>query len=214
MSRPDSAPTGAPPTKVITEDDIAALDTQSVLDEPLEATDPVNAVFLKVGSWAAGALTIVMIVLVTAAVVMRYVFNSSIDLAAEGPSYILPWLIAAGAVIAQAQMAHVGVNFFLEKLQGKAYQTMSVGIWVFVAVLMFYLTYLGAYMVGPMSAQVTPIMGWPQLGSFAAFIVMTACLGVQAAVRAWFFWRHGALHSIDIGTEVAPEDAVKEVHGV
>lgn len=199
---------------VITEEDIQHLDTQSVLDTPLEATDPVNAVFLKVGSWAASALTIVMIVLVTLAVIMRYVFNSSLDLASEGPSYFLPWLITAGAVVAQAQMAHVGVNFFLEKLKGRAFQRASVAIWVFVAILMVYLTYLGAYMIGPMADQVTPIMEWPQLGSFAAFIVMTACLSVQAAARAWFFHKDGAIHSIDAGTELTPEQAVQEVHGV
>ncbi|QPK82083.1 TRAP transporter small permease [Schaalia sp. ZJ405] len=186
---------------VITEDDLAKLDTQNVLDEPLTATDPVNAVFLKVASWCAGALTIIMLVLVTTSVVMRYVFNSSLDLASEGPSYFLPWLIASGAVIAQAQMAHVGVNFFLEKLKGKAFQRASVAIWVFVAILMFYLTYLGIYMIGPMGQQVTPIMGWPQLGSFSSFIVMTACLGIQAAARAWFFHRDGALHTIEISEE-------------
>ncbi|MCF2710171.1 TRAP transporter small permease [Schaalia hyovaginalis] len=199
---------------VITEDDIAALDTQSVLDEPLEATDPINQKFLRAASWAAAAITIIMLVLVTLSVVMRYVFNSSIDLAAEGPSYLLPWLICAGAIVAQAQMAHVGVNFFLEKLHGRAFEIASIAIWIFVAILMAYLTYLGAYMAGPMSAQITPIMGWPQIGSFAAFIVMTACLSIQAAVRAWFFYRKGAVRSIDIGSPVEAEDAVKEVHGV
>lgn len=199
---------------VITEEDIAALDTQSVLDEPLEATDPVNAVFLTVGSWAASALTIVMVVLVTLSVIMRYVFNSSLDLASEGPSYFLPWLICAGAIVAQAQMAHVGVNFFLEKLSGKAFQRMSVAIWIFITILMAYITYLAAYMVGPMSQQITPIMEWPQLGSFAAFVVMTACLSVQAAARAWFFYKNGAIHSIDAGSDMTPEQAVQEVHGV
>lgn len=203
-----------PKGTVITEADIAALDTQSVLDEPLEATDPINQAFLTVASWGAGILTTIMIILVTLSVVMRYVFNSSIDLAAEAPSYLLPWLICMGAIIAQAQMAHVGVNFFLEKLTGRAFEAASVAIWAFVAILMAYLTYLGAYMAGPMSAQATPIMGWPQIGSFAAFIVMTACLSIQAAIRSWYFFRHGAIRSIDIGSPATPEEAVKEVHGV
>ena len=186
---------------VITEEDIARLDTQAVLDEPLEATDPINAIFLKVGTWAAVVLTVIMLVLVTLSVVMRYVFNSSIELASEGPSYFLPWLVCAGAVVAQAQMAHVGVNFFLEKLSGRAFQHASVCIWVFVGILMAYMTYLGAYMAGPMSAQITPIMGWPQIGSFSAFIVMTAALSIQAFVRAWFFHRDGALRSIEMQPE-------------
>ncbi|MDC4233337.1 TRAP transporter small permease subunit [Actinomyces sp. B33] len=204
----DTTPHGA----VITEDDIAALDTQSVLDEPLEATDPINQWFLRVGSWFACALTIVMILLVTVAVAMRYIFNSSIDLASEAPSYLLPWLIAAGAVVAQAQMAHVGVNFFLEKFQGKAYQRIATGIWVFVAVLMAYMTYLGIYMAGPMSQQETPIMGWPQLGSFAAFIVMTTCLCIQSIVRAWYFHKDGAIRSIEVTYDQAAAENIKEAH--
>lgn len=187
----------AEPKSVITEEDIKNLDTQSVLDEPLNATDPVNQAFLKVAGMVAVLVTVVMIVLVTAAVVMRYVFNTSLPLASEGPSYLLPWLIASGAVVAQAQMAHVGVSFFLEKFRGKTYTRVAVGIWIFIGVLMAYMTYLGAYMAKPMAEQFTPIMGLPQIGSFAAFIVMCACLSVQAFVRAYFFARNGAIRSID-----------------
>ncbi|WP_022867772.1 TRAP transporter small permease [Schaalia vaccimaxillae] len=186
---------------VITEEDIEKLDTQSALDEPLEATDPINMWFLRVGSWAAVAITIVMVTLITVAVFLRYVMNSSIDLAAEAPSYLLPWLVCAGAIVAQAQMAHVGVNFFLEKFKGKAYEYMAIGIWIFVAVVMAYMTYLGIYMAGPMAQQETPIMGWPQLGSFMAFIVMTAVLCIQALVRAWYFYKNGALHTVDMVDE-------------
>lgn len=195
---------------VITEEDIAALDTQSVLDAPLEATDPVNQWFLRIASWGAAALTVVMIALVTLAVIMRYVFNSSLPFASEGPTYLLPWLVCLGAIIAQAQMAHVGVTFFLEKLKGRAFQWASVAVWVFVAILMAYMTYLAAYMAGPMAEQVTPVMGWPKIGSFAAFIVMCAALSVQAAIRAWWFTRHGAVHSIDVEEDVTSDSRAKE----
>ncbi|MBF0939478.1 MAG: TRAP transporter small permease [Schaalia georgiae] len=194
---------------IITEEDLRELDTQAVLDEPLRATDPVNQWFLVIGAAVSAALTIVMLVLITVAVVMRYVFNSSIPLASEGPSYLLPWLIASGAVVAQAQMAHVGVNFFIERLKGRAYERAAIGVWVFVAVLMAYLTYLGLYMAGPMAQQVTPIMGLPQIGSFSAFIAMCACLSAQAAVRAWHFARHGAIHTVETADEASAEDATK-----
>ena len=196
----ENTPTTA---SVITEEDIKRLDTQSALDEPLEATDPINMWFLRIASWFCVALTIVMVILVTVAVVLRYVMNDSIDLASEAPSYLLPWLICFGAIVAQAQMAHVGVNFFLEKFKGKAYEYMSIGIWIFVAIVMAYMTYLGIYMAGPMAQQETPIMGWPQLGSFASFIVMTTCLCIQAAVRAWYFYKNGALHTVDMVDETA-----------
>lgn len=181
----------------ITDEDLAALDTKSVLDEPLEATDKVNAAFLKVGSAVVVVLTIVMTILVALSVFMRYVMNSSLEIAAEGPTYLFPWLIAGGAVVAQSQMAHVGVTYFLEKFKGKAFRNLSVGIWAFIGLLMAYVTYLGIYMAGPMADQVTPILGWPQLGSFAAYIVMSACLSAQAFARAWFFAKTGALRQTD-----------------
>lgn len=211
MSRSTHEPVAAP---VITDEDLAALDTTSVLDEPLAATDHVNAVFLRVGTAAVVVLTIVMVSIMTLAVIMRYVFNSSLAFAAEGPTYLFPWLIAAGAVVAQAQMAHVGVTYFLEMFRGKAYQAVSTGIWVFIAVLMAYITYLGIFMAGPMAAQETLVMGWPQLGSFAAFIVMSACLSIQAAARAYFFWKNGAPRDVEPGTDVPTETATKEVYGV
>lgn len=204
-----SQATRAHDVPVITEEDLASLDTQAGLDEPLRATDPVNAFFLRSGSVIIVLLTIIMVILMTVAVVMRYGFNSSIAIAAEGPTYLFPWLIAGGAIVAQAQMAHVGVNYFLEKFKGRAFEVMSVGIWVFVALLMAYITYLGIYMAGPMAEQRTLILGWPQLGSFGAFILMTACLCLQAAARAWFFWKQGALRE---GESVAgtPSGSVKE----
>lgn len=191
---------------IISEEDLEALDTSSVIDEALEATDPVNAIFIKIGTYLALAATIVMGVLITIAVVMRYVFNSSVAVASEGPSYLLPWLIAGGAIVAQAQMAHVGVDYFHEKFKGKAYEIVSLGIWIFVTVLMVYMAYLGFFMAGPMAAQSTPIMGWPMLGSFSAFIVMSICLAIQAAARVYYFKKNGAIRSLEPGKEPTAED--------
>lgn len=195
---------------IITEEDLANLDTGSGSGEPLQATDKVNEFFLRLGSVIVVALTIVMVLLMTAAVVMRYGFNSSLPVAAEGPAYLFPWLIAGGAIVAQAQMSHIGVSFFLEKFKGKSFEFISIGIWIFSAILMVYVTYLALYMAGPMAEQQTLIMGWPQLGSFGAFIVMTACMAVQSAARAWFFWKHGAIRETEPSTHLPTEAALKE----
>lgn len=180
----------------ITEEDLKALDTQSVVDEPLRATDPVNAVFLKVATVVCLAVTAVMTTLVTIAVIMRYFFNSSLPIASEGPTYLFPWLIAGGAVAAQAQMGHVAVEALLERLHGRNLKTAYLLIWGFVTVLLAYLTYLGLYMVPPMAQQTTPIMGWPQIGSFAAFIVMVAAMAVQAGARTYYIAKNGVPHHV------------------
>lgn len=186
---------------VITEEDLAAFDTTSVVDVPLAATDPFNGIFLKIGTALAVGAFIVMGILITIAVVMRYLFNSSIAVAAEGPTYLLPWLIAGGAIVAQSQMAHVGVDYFLEKFKGKAYEVISFAIWIFVALLMAYVAYLSIYMAGPMAAQETPIMGWPMLGSFSALIVMSICMSAQAFARAYYFRKNGAIRQLEPGKE-------------
>lgn len=182
---------------VITEEDLARLDEQAVTDEPLDATDHINKVFLNIGQVIAVAMTIVMGVLMVTAVVMRYFFNSSLPLASEGPTYLFPWLVAGGAIIAQAQMGHPGVDFFLTLLKGKAYQWANVAIWVFVTILLVYLGYLGMALAPAKVAQTTPIMELPQIGSFAAFIFMTFTMAVQAGVRVYFFIRYGAPRHLD-----------------
>lgn len=181
----------APPTTTITEEDIERLDAREELDRLEPATDPVNAIFLRIGQVIAVVLTIVMTILVTVAVVLRYFFNESLPIASEGPTYLFPWLIAGGAIVAQAQMGHVAVDVFHSMLRGRNYRWATIGIWAFSTVVLAYVSYLAIYMAGPMAAQQTPIMGWPQLGSFGAFIVMVVCLTIQAAARTWYFIRTG-----------------------
>ncbi len=210
MSRQDRA--AQAPTALITEEDLARLDTQSVVDQPLEATDPINAIFLRIGTVICVVLTVVMTILVTTAVILRYFFNSSLPVAAEGPAYLFPWLIAGGSIVAMSQMSHVAVDYLLTKLSLRAYHRACIAIWTFSAILMGYLTYLGLYMAGPMAAQSTPIMGLPQLGSFAAFIVMTAAMCLQAIARVVHIAKHGPPERITDLT--APDAAQKlpEVH--
>jgi len=159
-------------------------------------------------------MTIVMGLLIVVAVVLRYYFNSSLPLASEGPIYLFPWLIAGGAIVAQAQMGHPGVDFFLTMLKGKAYKWGNVAIWVFVTVLLVYVSYLAIYLAPTKAAQTTPIMELPQLGSFAAFIVMTVVMAVQAGVRVYFIIRNGAPRHLDPEDPGADKEAMGVVGGV
>ncbi|MFC0672742.1 TRAP transporter small permease [Brachybacterium hainanense] len=188
--RPSTAePASAP---VITEEDLAALDTSEggeTLDRPEEI---VNLVAEKAGAALAILTTAVIVVLVTVAVVLRYFFNSSLPVASEGPTYLFPWLIAGGAIVAQATRGHIAVDVLVGRLGGRAHDRAQIAIWAFSAMLLGYLTYLAVYLIPPMAAQSTPIMGWPQLGSFGAFILMVAVMTLQAAARTLHYLRHGA----------------------
>jgi hypothetical protein len=57
-----------------------------------------------------------------------------------------------------------------------------------------------------MADQSTPIMGWPQLGSFGAFLVMVAVMTVQAAARTLHYVRHGVPdHALPL-TQASPKE--------
>lgn len=176
---------------VITEEDLAALDTSEGHADDARPEDKVNEITARIGGWIAMLATAVIVVLVTVAVVMRYFLNSSLPIAAEGPTYLFPWLIAGGAIVAQGSRGHIAVDVLVSRLSGEAYRKAQIAIWAFSTVLLGYMTYLAVYLIGPMSDQSTPIMGWPQMGSFGAFLVMIAVMTVQAGARTLHYVRHG-----------------------
>jgi TRAP-type C4-dicarboxylate transport system permease small subunit len=192
MSRSErAAQRGIERDPVITEEDLASLDTSDGHADEARPEEPVNAVAAQVGGWIAILATVAIVVLVTVAVVMRYFFNSSLPIAAEGPTYLFPWLIAGGAIVAQGSRGHIAVDILVSRLSGRAFERAQIAIWAFSTVLLAYLTYLAVYLIPPMADQSTPIMGWPQLGSFSAFLVMVAVMAVQAGARTVHYLRHG-----------------------
>lgn len=192
MSRTSPAPGGAIERHpVITEEDLASLDTSDGHSDDAQPEEPINRVTAQIGGWIAIVTTLLIVALVTLAVIMRYFLNSSLAIAAEGPTYLFPWLIAGGAIVAQGSRGHIAVDVLVSRLSGKAFERAQIAIWAFSTLLLAYLTYLAVYLIPPMAAQSTPIMGWPQLGSFSAFIVMVAVMAIQAGARTIHYVRHG-----------------------
>ncbi|WP_114856240.1 TRAP transporter small permease [Brachybacterium sp. YJGR34] len=196
---------GAERHPVITEEDLASLDTSEGHDDEARPEEPINALCARIGGWIAIAATLVIIALVTVAVVMRYFFNASLPIAAEGPTYLFPWLIAGGAIVAQGSRGHIAVDVLVGRLTGTAAQRAQIAIWGFSTLLLAYLTYLAVYLIPPMAAQSTPIMGWPQLGSFGAFLVMVAVMALQAGARTVHLLRHG-VPAEGTPTQVSPKE--------
>lgn len=192
MSRTSPVPpSGIERDAVITEEDLASLDTSEGHSDDASPDEPINAVCAQIGGWIAMIATAIIVVLVTVAVVMRYFLNSSLPIAAEGPTYLFPWLIAGGAIVAQGSRGHIAVDVLVSRLTGTAQERAQIAIWAFSTLLLAYLSYLAVYLIPPMADQSTPIMGWPQLGSFSAFIVMVAVMALQAGARTVHYIRHG-----------------------
>lgn len=193
MSRTARSPEpGSARDPIITEEDLEALDTSEGHSDDAQPEEPVNAITAQIGGWIAIIATLAIVVLVTVAVFLRYFMNSSLPIAAEGPTYLFPWLIAGGAIVAQGSRGHIAVDVLVARLSGTGHDRAQIAIWAFSTVLFAYLTYLAVYLIPPMADQSTPIMGWPQLGSFSAFIVMVAVMAIQAGARTLHYVRHGA----------------------
>lgn len=172
-------------TAFLSESDLAEID-QPDLDTPTpRADDPINEAFRRFGSFLAVASLLIIWALLLASVTLRYVTGSSMDFATELPAYLYPWLITGGVVTAMSLGGHITVDFVLTRLPLRGEQHLQRGIWTFSGLLFTSLCLLSLRLVEPLIAQITPILGWPQLGSFAAFIVMSACLAVQSFARAW-----------------------------
>src|SRR5699024_6484136 len=137
-----------------------SLDTSEGHGDDARPEEPVNAACATVGGWIAIVATVLIVALVAVAVVVRYVVNSSLPFAAEGPTYLFPCLIAGGAIVSQGSRGHIAVDVLVGRLRGRALERAQLALWPFATLLLAYLTYLAVYLIPPMAAQSTPIMGW------------------------------------------------------
>ncbi|MDS2173181.1 TRAP transporter small permease [Nesterenkonia sp. CL21] len=195
--------------RFLSEEDLAEIDRPDLEIVIPRAGDPINEAFRQAGAAVAVVSLVAVWALLLVAVALRYLTGSSLDFATELPAYLYPWIIAGGVVVAMALGGHIAVDFVLTRLSPRAEQTAQVGVWAFGGVLFVLITVLSLRLVDALIAQITPILGWPRVGSFAAFMLMSACLAVQSFARAWFIARRSA---DDAAAGAA--DADKEVYGV
>lgn len=58
----------------------------------------------------------IMFLLVLINVLMRFIFNSEIDIAEELPRFLFVWMIFIGAVVAIKDQSHIRVDLFIKKM--------------------------------------------------------------------------------------------------
>lgn len=176
-------------TEFLSEADLVEIDRPDLETVVPRAGDPVNEAFRRLGAVIAIVSILVIWALLLSAVAMRYLAGSSTDFATELPAYLYPWMITGGVVVAMALGGHIAVDFVLSRLRTRAQQRAQTAVWVFSGLLFTLVCLLSLRLIEPLLAQITPILGWPQLGSFAAFITMSTCLALQSFARAWFISR-------------------------
>lgn len=194
-----------PQEQFLTEEDLADIDNPDTTVVIPRGTDPVNEVFRLIGAVIAVSSMLIVWVLLLIGVALRYFTGSSMDFATELPAYLYPWIISGGVIVAMALGGHIAVDFLLNQLSRRIALGTQIGVWIGSGVLFTVMSVFGFRLIEPLTAQITPILGWPQFGSFAAFLTMTICLALQSFARAWYMARHH---------DAAAQTADREVLGV
>lgn len=62
------------------------------------------------------ACMVIMFVLLSANILLRFVFNDSIDIAEELPRFLFVWITFIGAIVALKENTHINVNILIVRL--------------------------------------------------------------------------------------------------
>lgn len=120
----------------------------------------------------------VMSILVFLNVVLRYGFNSSINITEEVSRYLFVWLTFLGAVLAFNDNQHVSVTMITDKLSAKKKQLLG----VLTDVVMIFCCYLileGSWVQFQLNlVNYAPISGIPQGITYLASVVASVLIGL------------------------------------
>lgn len=116
-------------------------------------------------------------------VVLRYGFNSSINVTEEVSRYLFVWLAFLGAILAFKENQHVSVTMLTEKLSPFKRTLLS----VFTDALMLFCCYLiveGSWVQFQLNLHnLAPISGLPQGITFLASVILGGVIGVLISLR-------------------------------
>ncbi|AUS80935.1 hypothetical protein C1701_24250 [Actinoalloteichus sp. AHMU CJ021] len=155
----------------------------------------VNRALTMVGSAIAVASISVIGLVLVVGVALRYFMNSSADYATELPTYLFPWLISGGVIAAMGRGGHLAVDFFVARMAPARARVVDIAAWGLSTVVLIILTFVSLRLLAPLTAQVTPILGWPVVGSFAGFALAVVALTVQCGCRLVSSIRIGPVHA-------------------
>lgn len=124
-----------------------------------------------------------MSLLVFVNVLLRYGFNSSINITEEVSRYLFVWLAFLGAVLAFNENLHVNVTLLTSKLSAvkqKLLRLITDGAMLFCC----YLILVGSWVQFQLNlTNIAPISGLPQGITFLASVIASSLIGILLAVR-------------------------------
>jgi TRAP-type C4-dicarboxylate transport system permease small subunit len=138
---------------------------------------------LSAGDWVVAVLFAATIVVVSAQVVWRYVFNDSLVWTEELSRYLFTWMIFLGAALAVKEATHIRVSLLVDRLPPKLAGHLTAARLVLVAALFGFLAVVGFQWVRMNADTRTPALGLPLNYVLYASLPVASVFGVYFAVR-------------------------------
>ena len=124
-----------------------------------------------------------MVVMVFANVVLRYGFNSGLNISEEMSRYFFVWLTFLGAILAFRDHAHVGVETFV-RLLGRRGRIVCVALSNLIILVCAVILLWGTWKQHGINASMTaPVVGLSMIWVFGVTYITGAAIGMIALVR-------------------------------
>ncbi len=158
---------------------------------------------LSPGDWIVAVLFAATILVVTAQVVWRYVFNNSLVWTEELSRLLFTWIIFLGAALAVKEATHIRVTLLVDRLPPGVRRHLAAARLVLIAVFLAFLAAVGFQWVRMNANARTPALGLPLNYVLYASLPVASVAGVYFAVRRAAAWFRGRVREERPGDEEA-----------
>jgi len=138
---------------------------------------------LSVTDWVIAVLFAATIVVVTAQVVWRYVFNDSLIWTEELSRYLFTWMTFVGAALAIREATHIRITALTDRLPPTARTWLRVATLALIVGFLAYLAVIGFRWVRLNADTRTPALGLPLNYVLYAALPVASLLGVGFGIR-------------------------------
>jgi TRAP-type C4-dicarboxylate transport system permease small subunit len=130
-------------------------------------------------AWVAMSLLTILVGVVLVAVFFRYVLGNSLPWSEEVARYLCVWVGFIGASVALNRRVHIGVEFFVDRLQPEFKRRVKLAVDCVILGLLLFITYFGVelvfFQIPQRSSALLISMAWP----YASVPVGTSLMVVQ-----------------------------------
>ena len=152
------------------------------------------------------ALLAAMAIMVFVNVVLRYGFNTGINISEEVARYFFVWLTFTGAVLAFREHAHLGVESFV-RLLGRGGRLLCMAMTNLIIIMCSVVLFVGTWKQMPINASmVAPVTGLPMVYIFGVTFFTAAGIGLIAALRLLRVL-NGSVSDAEMAAFVGAQDA-------